>query len=145
MLTSPIPGPRSSLGIETRSPVADLQVHVIARSPQAYIDLADAAVLRGVLKRFLENAIQAQRRLRRQLGGDIVGVKRDAHLILFTDLLAEHFHGRREAEHIEFRPVQIVRQRMDIRRNFRNPRLKVDGFALALRRALSSNIKRARR
>ena len=136
MLTRPNPGaPFRGLEIETRSPVADLQVHVIARSPQAHIDVADAAVLRGVLKRFLENAIQAQRRFRRQLGGNVVGVKRHAHLILVTNLLAEHLHGRREAEHIEFRPVQIVRQRMDIRRNFRNPRVKVGGLALVLRPA----------
>ena len=108
------PGPLHRLfGIKTKPRIRDGQIDLIHRTHKRHLEVFCTAMLRGILKGFLQNAKETKCDLLGDLPGDSFRVKVDSHIVPFRELLAETSGCCFKAEGIQLGGVQAMRQLVD--------------------------------
>ena len=111
---------------ETLPRIADHKIDGAVRSRQTDLETIHPAVFGRVVERLLENSKEAERDVRRQAVRHVTGREIDLHVLLSGELVAKASHCHRQAQQLEFRGVQLMREGLEIGGDLHGLLLQVD-------------------
>ena len=102
------------LGHEAAPGIADAQGHPVPRAAERHLDPGRAAVPDRVLERLLHHAVEHECRLARHVVGPGVACHFDRDFVARAELGGEAPRGRQQAELVEARWVELVRDAVQV-------------------------------
>ena len=102
------------LDVEADTPIADSEIDGVPVSTKMHIEMPGPAVSHRVVHGLLQDAEQAQRKVRRDISRDVLAAEIDLGAFLTRELVAEAAHCRHHSQMEQPWRMQLVRQRLHI-------------------------------